>query len=515
MRAWLVIVALLGCRGDDAIEAALLARGPVPVLTSRDGGRVLLEVPRRRGVRYEVRARGALVAAREGEPMVAPVWRGDGAAIAYFAAQRHHHAYELRVWELGGEDRAVGAPITPNAFARFAPDGRIAYLADRRVLTVAGRGLIRVADRAEAEWSPDGARIATVSAAGDLSVVEVATGAVRAVHVIDGELQDLAWAPGGDRIAVTGRARGAAWFSVYLVRLADGAIEALPTGPGDVHAPSYVDGALAYHVERDGERQVIVAGRPVGSPGARLMGLAGASPDGARGAPVLLYRPRTGPAYLAGDAPIVRGAAATRIAIPGRDGAALPAYLWRAERARGAVVIVHGGPALHATPAWHERTQLLVDAGLHVVKLDYRGSTGHGAAFEALGAPDPLPGRIADVTAARDWASRALGLPADRVIVVGESYGAGLVAASDVAAASPVVLISTQPLATSGAPARCAVRAFHGDDDDVAPPGPAREALVRRFGAGVRWRLLPEEGHNVASVASWAVIYREILALRC
>lgn len=505
MRAWLVVVLLVGCRGDP-IEAALLARGPVPVITSGDGARVLIEAPRRRGVRYEVRQGETLIATREGEPMVGPVWRGDGAAIAYFAARQHHHAYELRIWELGGADRAVGAPITPNAFARFAPDGRLAYLADRRVLTVGGRALIRVADRAEAEWSPDGARIATVSVAGDLSVIDVATGAITAVHVIDGELQDLAWAPAGDRIAVTGRARGAEYFAVYLVRLADRAIEARPATDGDAHAPSYVAGKLAYHVERDGERQVVIDGRIVGER-ARLLGY--------DGAPVLLDRPRTGPPHLASAPPSPRGPAATRVTIPASDGAALPAFLWRAEHARGAVVIVHGGPALHATPAWHERTQLLVDAGLHVLKLDYRGSTGHGAAFEALGAPDPLPGRIADVTAARDWASRALELPADRVIVVGESYGAGLVAASDVAAASPVVLISTQPLALTGAPARCAVRAFHGADDDISPPGPARAALVRRYGAGVRWRLLPEEGHNLASVASWAAVYREILALRC
>jgi pimeloyl-ACP methyl ester carboxylesterase len=100
------------------------------------------------------------------------------------------------------------------------------------------------------------------------------------------------------------------------------------------------------------------------------------------------------------------------------------------------------------------------------------------------------------------------------VIVVGESHGAGLVAASDVAARSPIALISTQALAVTGAPARCPVLAFHGADDDIAPPGAAHDQLVARFGAGVRWRLLPGEGHNLASTVSWANVYRAILGLR-
>jgi dipeptidyl aminopeptidase/acylaminoacyl peptidase len=543
-----LVLAIACTRGSpDSLEAEIAAefraRGAVPVSTSPEGSRVLVELPHDRAFVLHVteRTTGAVIAhRRDDDRAIAPVWRPDGGAIAYFRARDHRRAYDLRIWSLAdGDDRAVFVPATATAFARFAPGGnRVAYLATdrerRRMLVVvelgalaSPRAFVEVADRAEVEWSPDGARLATATATepGMLTVVGLDGGEVR-VPVVDGELRDLAWSPDGSTLAVTARGKDDEHLGLYRVDVRTQRVERVHPHAGDVHAPRFAGHALAYHVELGGERRIHVDGRPIGHAGASAR-LAGFVPSTATA--IVIYRPRTHAAYVAAvplaqqrhlDEPSApRGDVAARIHVEARDGHALPAYVWRARQRppAGAVVIVHGGPALHASPAWNEKIQLLVDAGHDVMKLDYRGSSGHGASFERLGGGAPVEAQVDDVLAARDHALRTTGLSADRVVLVGESYGAGLVAAAAARdRASPVVLVATLPLpAEVAGHRRGPVIAFHGADDDLVPPAAAHAHLQRLFGSAVRWRTLPREGHNLARTESWAAIYAAILRLHC
>lgn len=538
----------------DALEAhlerMLLARRAIAISASIDAD--LVEYPEDAGVFQHAvveRRTGRIIAERRARTrMLAPTWRPDGRAIAY-AASDGTRRFELRIWDFAAGDRTLGLPATSTSLLRFSPDGaRLAYLADRRMLTVvelatgSARTLAEIADRSELAWSPDGTQLVTSHQPGTLAVFDVTGARVREVRVNDGELRDFAWSRAGE-IVVTGRGRDDEWLRLYRV----GGSDAAAAVANDVHAPRFCGDALVVHVERDGERRVIVGTAQISRDDASTVVVACDATrivaiERTRDRPPTVLEVGAGAAAVPAAAAVVPDDAASRIAAarlesPARavldrgstsrlEGTAgqrisigvLPAYRWAARRARGAVVFVHGGPALHATPAWSERTQLLLDAGYDVVKLDYRGSTGHGARFEARGTVED---RVADVLAAREHAARAAGIDRTRVVLVGESYGAGLVALATARdhERSPAVLIGTIGLAAvpaDAAPARgtCSVDAFHGALDDVAPRDDARAYVARLF-ARVRWVVLAREGHNIARTRSWAAIYAAILRARC
>jgi dipeptidyl aminopeptidase/acylaminoacyl peptidase len=88
-----------------------------------------------------------------------------------------------------------------------------------------------------------------------------------------------------------------------------------------------------------------------------------------------------------------------------------------------AVFLVHGGPALHDTDAFVAAVAAWVDAGFVVLRVNYRGSTGYGAAWR-----DAIEHRVGlteleDILAVRTWAvSSGLADPA-RIVLAGGSWG--------------------------------------------------------------------------------------------
>ena len=85
--------------------------------------------------------------------------------------------------------------------------------------------------------------------------------------------------------------------------------------------------------------------------------------------------------------------------------------------------LVHGGPASHDADAFSPAVAAWVDAGFAVVRVNYRGSTGYGAAWR-----DAIEHRVGlteldDLLAVRDWAvSSGLADPA-RIVLAGDSWG--------------------------------------------------------------------------------------------
>src|SRR5262249_55060878 len=84
--------------------------------------------------------------------------------------------------------------------------------------------------------------------------------------------------------------------------------------------------------------------------------------------------------------------------------------------ARGAILVVHGGPTAHSEDAFDPEIQYLVAAGFAVLEPNYRGSTGFGLPFQDSIKQDGWGGREQDDIAKGAEALIARGIaPAGRV----------------------------------------------------------------------------------------------------
>jgi dipeptidyl aminopeptidase/acylaminoacyl peptidase len=541
------------------IAAALTAQNPNPVSVSPDGARLLLKSLHERDFELHVidRASGRAIASqRQPDTQLAPTWRPDGRMIAFLADRGGDQQYRVHLLDPAtGAARLLDAPATTATALRWSPSGSLlAYLVARRgararqlvvIDPTGGRPPAVVADgvsdRAGFTWSPDGRRLATVLLADTGSVVLVdAGGGGRQSRpaAAGGEIRQLAWSPDGGSLLVTARAAGGEHFDLVEIRSGGGAPAVLASPGGDVSGPLYLprgDG-VAYHLNTDGETGVFAlrrgagAARRLGPPGGNAV-ITGFTPDGAaawvlgtdrRSPPILRQVPLDGGAPVTLHAATARGGAAAeaeRIDLVAADGVRVPAYLWRpapaARRTPGMIVRIHGGPDAQSFRAWDAMIQLAVGAGVHVLSVNYRGSTGYGRAFEE--ARGGHLARVPDILAAVDHAVRRLGIPRGRVVLFGHSYGALLAADAATAAVGPLggaVLVSLagrpahRPL-----PAGAPLLAFHGDRDAAAAPDQARARIAGSLGAAPRMTVFHDEGHMFHRIESWAEVWAATLAL--
>jgi dipeptidyl aminopeptidase/acylaminoacyl peptidase len=117
------------------------------------------------------------------------------------------------------------------------------------------------------------------------------------------------------------------------------------------------------------------------------------------------------------------------------DGLAVP--LWLTPPAPGTatgkapvVIHLHGGPEGQWRPRFQPFEQFLAARGYAVVQPNVRGSTGYGRAFATADDVLRREDAVRDVGAVLDWIATRPDLDADRVAVVGGSYGGYMVLAS-------------------------------------------------------------------------------------
>jgi dipeptidyl aminopeptidase/acylaminoacyl peptidase len=109
------------------------------------------------------------------------------------------------------------------------------------------------------------------------------------------------------------------------------------------------------------------------------------------------------------------------------DGRTIPGFLLRPRGApngtRPTVVQVHGGPEGQARPLWNPLTVALVAAGFNVLQPNVRGSSGYGRAYMSLDDVRLRMDSVQDLDAAAAWLAGSGLAPADRIGVIGGSYG--------------------------------------------------------------------------------------------
>jgi dipeptidyl aminopeptidase/acylaminoacyl peptidase len=333
-------------------------------------------------------------------------------------------------------------------------------------------------DVGEFVWSPDGRRVAIASQrlpdllTSQVHIVDVASGAER---LVAGEASwDVGprWLPDGSGLLVVSDRDGP--FQVVLVS-ADGRDETVLTsgqhehgepsgGTGWVALPS-PDGKRFVHIEiRDGLIDLLVGDLPNGaggslpdggrrsavvSPHEGLWRIAGWLPDSSALVATgmtertpddlwLLPMPEVvgegaRPRQLTHSLPTVidtaRFAAGTRVSFKARDGLAIEGTLYLppsavAEEATRVPCVVHshGGPTAQAYRDWQPFRQLVVEAGMAFLSVDFRGSTGYGREFRLANMGEWGHADAFDVIDAGRWAAAQLWCDG-RLAHYGASYG--------------------------------------------------------------------------------------------
>jgi dipeptidyl aminopeptidase/acylaminoacyl peptidase len=115
------------------------------------------------------------------------------------------------------------------------------------------------------------------------------------------------------------------------------------------------------------------------------------------------------------------------------DGREVPAFLYRARTASpaGAVIWVHGGPTGQSRRNFMLFPQYLLTKGYDVLVPNVRGSTGYGKTWTRLNNHDIGGGPLKDVVACKRWLVAQAGVPADKVVVLGGSYGGYMTLAAE------------------------------------------------------------------------------------
>jgi dipeptidyl aminopeptidase/acylaminoacyl peptidase len=226
----------------------------------------------------------------------------------------------------------------------------------------------------------------------------------------------------------------------YVVAPEDHVIDELKvSGPHIAYALN-VDGRSEIRL-RSGEQDRAVAGLPPGDLATDLIGDSLAvAPDGTVAvawarydAPSTVYVATPGrpakpvvPPQMAGLSP--EGLPEEElVSWRSFDGRTIPGFLLRPRGApkgpRPTVVQVHGGPEGQARPLWNPLTVALVAAGFNVLQPNVRGSSGYGRAYMSLDDVRLRMDSVRDLDASAAWLAESGVAPADRIGVIGGSYG--------------------------------------------------------------------------------------------
>lgn len=315
------------------------------------------------------------------------------------------------------------SPVSPGA--HWSPDGRWLAVnatehADRRTLDIylvdtdgGGARLLygRGAGTREmvSDWSPDGRFLAITSDAGGLNrpgLLEVEGGRLHALGGEDLDESAVAFSPDGGTLLVV-RNSGARLLPV-LYDLATGAerVPSLPAAGSLSDQPAFLqDGrALSVPYSTDATRPALLRYDLQGEESTDLIA------------------PTSGPIDPAAFA------VAEDVTYPSFDGLLIHALLYCPHEVEAgeripAVVMPHGGPTAQYFHGFDTRVQVLVNEGYAVLLPNIRGSTGYGVAFRDMAIKDWGGADLQDIVAGREYLTSLPFIDAERIAVMGGSYG--------------------------------------------------------------------------------------------
>ena len=350
-------------------------------------------------------------------------WSPDGRWI-YYASNREK---DFAIYAVSTEDGADGAVkrMTQHAasdvFVEPSPDGK--WLAVQAMLDGQNHAIYLVPidggpeiqlgaeeglrDAENPDWSPDGRRIAFMSADKsmyDIAIYDLETQSLEWLTHSDCEYYAPIWSPRADRVVY--HACREASIDLVLHHL-DGACETICVEPGIHNQARFTP---------DGAALVFTYGGPAHPNDLWMLHLAdrkltqitNSLPDGIDRA--IFVQP-------------------AHVWYPSLDeDVNVPALLYvprstETNHLPPAVVYVHGGPTAQQDNDWYPSIQDFVTRGYVVICPNYRGSTGYGKAFREANRFDLGRGDTNDCTAAAVYLAREGLADPQRIAVTGISYG--------------------------------------------------------------------------------------------
>lgn len=267
-------------------------------------------------------------------------------------------------------------------------------------------------------WSPDGKRIALVSAedihdpsAGRLMVADAATGLLRDILPrFEGHVQQAEWVDADRVFFLAGQC---VWSVVGEIRVSDGKL-AKQTIFG-AEGPVFTD----LGISRDGKIAALVGNTPK-HPGELFV----FSPQGKDAQAMRVTKSNP---WLES----VSFAKQEVLTFKARDGVEIQGILIHPLTDTGnpapLILNVHGGPEAHQSNGWltgyANPGQMAAAKGFAVFHCNYRGSTGRGVAFSKLGQGDAAGKEFDDLVDAVDYLVQSGIADPKKVGVTGGSYG--------------------------------------------------------------------------------------------
>lgn len=524
--------------GGEARRALACAEGVGGYSVSPDGKRVayLAPEPEKASVK-KAREKGFTQEIYEEDWRATRVWIANlfDETAKPTALTLAGHAHSVR-WSTTDERVLVALAPTPGVDDEYMEQRLV-------VVDVAKNAVVAKIDNSgklgAAAWSPDGARIAFVSAAdkndpsaGRLMLVPSSGGKPTELQPgLEGDCAGFAWQSPSSLLTVTSRG---VWTTLDKLELAANGTLASTKQLVGTGGPILA----GFSLSDDGQHAAFVANAPTHPPELYTMSHGDAAPT----------RRTTSNPWL----DTVRLAPQEHVTYKARDGVTIEGLLVRpldevAGRRYPLVLYVHGGPESHHSNGWltnyGDPAQTLAANGYFVMHTNYRGSTGRGVAFSKLSQGDPAGKEFDDLIDAVDFLVGKGWVDSARVGVTGGSYGgyatawlstrhsgrfaAGVmfvgisdklskVGTTDIPNEEYYVhalhrpwekwsfLLERSPIHEAGN-CRTPLLILHGKDDPRVNPGQSREMyrhLKLRSKAPVRLVLYPGEGHGNRKAAA-------------
>ena len=118
------------------------------------------------------------------------------------------------------------------------------------------------------------------------------------------------------------------------------------------------------------------------------------------------------------------------------DGLVVPAFLFVPENIKESkkkspvIILIHGGPESQYKPYFNPITQFLVHKGYAVAAPNVRGSSGYGKEYMTLDDQEKRLDSVEDIVFLKKYLETRDGIDAEKVIVMGGSYGGYMVLAN-------------------------------------------------------------------------------------